>query len=115
MRKTLSLVVILLACAALSAAQAGQPNPNAGQITVITGPVVQNLSDNGANIVWNTSAPSETIVKYGTDPNNLSQTAQQPYGEQRHSVQLGGLQPGTTYYFRVVKSTGETLKEGQFR
>lgn len=86
-----------------------------GQITVIAGPIPQNVTDTQATIWWETSSPSATIVKYGTDPTHLDQTAQQPWGEQSHSVQLTSLQPNATYYFQVQRPSGEVLKSGQFR
>lgn len=114
MRRTLALFAVVLALAAWSVAQAPGSNPHAGQITVVAGPIPQNVTDNAATIWWETSAPAETIVKYGTDQNNLAQTAQQPYGQQSHSVQLSNLQPNTTYFFQVQRAGGEVLKQGQF-
>ena len=47
------------------------------------------------------------VVHYGTDPRNLSQTAQSPIRlNPRHPttvfrVRMEGLKPGTTYYYTV--------------
>jgi hypothetical protein len=55
-------------------------------------------------------------VHYGTDPNNLNQTAQAPYsrsdappaGEHAvHRVTISNLQPNTTYYFVVDSGQGQ--------
>ena len=112
MRTLVAGVAVFLMLGVLGWAQApGQT----GQITVIAGPIPQNVSDTQATIWWETSSPAATIVKYGTDPNNLNQTAQQPWGEQSHSVQLSSLQPNTTYHYQVQRASGEVLKSGQFQ
>ncbi len=80
-----------------------QSNANA-QITA--GPTVQNVSGNSATIKWSTNVPTSATVKYGTDPNNLSQTAQAPWGGTNHSVSLKGLQAGQKYYYQVVSGQG---------
>ena len=51
-------------------------------------------------------------MHYGTDQNNLNQTAQAPYRNnsnqpnQTHRVRIHNLQPGTTYYFVVDSGEG---------
>ncbi len=92
-----------------------QVSAKPGDITVVAGPIPQNVTDNQATIWWETSSPAATIVKYGTDPNNMNQTAQQPWGNQSHSVQISNLQPNTTYYYQVQRPSGEVLKSGQFQ
>jgi Phosphodiesterase/alkaline phosphatase D len=86
----------------------------AGRRSVIAGPIPQNVTDTQSTIWWETSGPASAIVKYGTDPNNLDQMAQQPWGEQSHSVKLSSLRPNTTYYYQVQRASGEVLKSGQF-
>ena len=44
-------------------------------------------------------------IKYGTDRNNLSQTADAAEkSTTNHRVKLDNLQPSTTYYFQIVQS-----------
>ena len=98
-------------------------------LTVTDGPRIEDVSDHSAEIAWTTSSGGSSVIHYGTDPNNLNQTAQAPYaqsgsgsGQQgMHRVRLSNLQPNTTYYF-VVESgqgqgTGAEVKSpiGQFR
>jgi phosphodiesterase/alkaline phosphatase D-like protein len=52
---------------------------------------------------------------YGTDPNNMNQKKEVAWGQSSHSVDLTGLQPGTTYYYQVVTSDGRTLDKGSFQ
>jgi phosphodiesterase/alkaline phosphatase D-like protein len=76
-----------------------QEAPSSAKIT--NGPVIEYVGHNHAIIAWSTSAPASTIVKYGTDPNALSQTAQAPWGSTTHRVDVKNLQPNTKYYFAV--------------
>jgi phosphodiesterase/alkaline phosphatase D-like protein len=111
MRAMRSIIAGMAVCLMLSVVGSAQQ----GQITVIAGPIPQNVTDTQATIWWETSSPAATIIKYGTDQNNLNQTAQQPWGNQSHSVQLSNLQPNTTYYFQVQRPSGEVLKSGSFQ
>ena len=85
--------------------------PAAEKIT--NGPVVEGVGDTWASIAWTTNTGGSSVVKYGTDANNLSQTAESPYSDnekakaQNHRVRLKGLNPGTTYYFQAVSGQGE--------
>lgn len=114
MRALRSIAALLAVCLMLAAAGWAQVAARPGDITVIAGPIPQDVTETGATIWWATSSPAATIVKYGTDPNNLNQTAQQPWGDQSHSVKLSSLQPNTNYYYQVQRPSGEVLKSGQF-
>lgn len=122
----------------------GTPPTVNGQavMTITTGPTVQNVTGNSANIVWDTNAEGSNEVMYGTDANALlvqaqpSQTwpeqnrpmsgstpglAELPWGGTHHSVTITGLQPNTTYHF-IVRSlagkgtgTGITSQMGTFK
>lgn len=99
---TLGLLVFALSCW-VTAAAAQQP------VSITNPPVVESASANSAEIAWSTNTGGSSVVKYGTDPNNLSQTAMSPYktGEGTHRVEIKGLQPNTTYYFQVVSGQGQ--------
>jgi phosphodiesterase/alkaline phosphatase D-like protein len=69
---------------------------------ITNGPVVEKVGDTTATVAWSTDRPSSSVVKYGTDKNNLDQTAQIPWGASNvHRVELKNLKPGTQYYFSV--------------
>ncbi len=70
-------------------------------IQITQGPKVENTTDKTAVIAWSTNVQGSTVVKFGTDQNNLNQMAQAPWGGLTHRVTLRKLQPGTTYYFTV--------------
>jgi phosphodiesterase/alkaline phosphatase D-like protein len=76
--------------------------------------MAQDVTQNSATIWWESSAPGPTILKYGTDPNNLNQTAQAPWGQMSHHVPLPNLRPDTTYYFHVENPNGQVMGQGQF-
>jgi hypothetical protein len=70
-------------------------------IRITNGPVVERLADTQATIAWDTSAPSSSIVKYGTSATALNQTAEAPWTTGTHRVTLNDLQPNTKYFFQV--------------
>ena len=73
-----------------------------GQSVKITkGPVVEHTGEHTAVVAWSTNRSASTIVRYGTDPNNLDRTAQMPWGGLTHRVDIKNLQPGTRYYFKI--------------
>src|SRR5438105_3442637 len=77
------------------------------KVKLTNGPVVESAKDNKATIAWSTNVPSSTILKYGTDPNNLNQTAEAPWGGTTHRVYLKNLKPGSTYYYRVESTQAQ--------
>src|SRR6266404_5961133 len=99
MRTKIALAAVLLALTACLMAQ------QAVQIT--QGPRVESVSGDTAIVAWSTNANAGTQVRYGTDPNNLSQTAQAPWGGVTHRVTISNLQPNTTYYFQVDSGQGQ--------
>jgi phosphodiesterase/alkaline phosphatase D-like protein len=81
-------------------------NGNSGRLQITNGPVLERVGDTSAIVAWSTNLPSSSIVKYGTNPNHLDQTAQQAWGEATHRVELKNLQPGSRYYFSVHSAQG---------
>jgi len=71
-------------------------------------------SDHSATIRWETDDRAATVVKYGTDKNNLSKQARHSGGSRDHNVTLAELQPNTKYYFQIQKANGEVRAEGDF-
>jgi len=73
-------------------------------VKIVKGPVVEHTGTYTAVIAWSTNASSATILRYGTNPNHLDQTAEMPWGGLTHRVDLKNLRPGTTYYFQADSS-----------
>lgn len=109
MTKRLSMILVIFSLVLTFAALA-QKHP-AEKIT--NGPVVESVDDTSAVIAWTTNTGGSTILKYGTDRNNLDKTAQAPYADdektehQTHRVHLKNLKPGTTYFFQALSGHGE--------
>lgn len=103
MRRRVTAALLPIALGLLSVGGVAQMSPeqNEGAIKITQGPKVESTTGNTATIAWSTDVASSTVVKYGTDQNNLSQTAQTPWGGLTHRVVIKGLQPNTTYYYKV--------------
>lgn len=76
------------------------------QFRITNGPLVEKITGTSAVVAWSTDRPASSVVKYGTDPNNLDQTAQQPWGGTTHRVEIKNLQPNMQYYFNVQSAQG---------
>jgi hypothetical protein len=83
-------------------------------VDIIAGPVVQNLRPNAATLWWQTDNVAANDVVYGTDPNNLSQRAYERGGSKDHTADLDNLQPGRTYYYKILRRDGSVRTTGQF-
>lgn len=67
---------------------------------IVVAPSVSSDFDQ-ARVNWTTSRESTSFVYYGTAPNNLTQSKGSLDPVVNHSQVLTGLQPSTTYYYRV--------------
>jgi hypothetical protein len=82
-------------------------------IRITDGPRVEGVGDSWAHIAWTTSWGGSSIVRYGTNANALTQTAESAYANDpnrehsTHRVSIKNLQPNTTYYFIVDSGQGE--------
>ena len=112
----LRLAIMAAAASLLSSnpacAQESPTTPKAGGIRIIEGPGVEISKDHLTIIRWTTNNPGGSpvhygIVRYGTDPKNLSQTAKSPirlnpdHPLTVFRVRIDDLKPGTTYFYSV--------------
>ena len=72
----------------------------------LTRPYLQNPTDNGMTIMWETTIPTYSWVEYGTDTTHLNRerlivNGQAEFNESIHKIRLNDLIPGQTYYYRV--------------
>lgn len=94
---------------------------NGGRVWITDGPVIEYLDSGAAVVAWSTSVNASTMVRYSQDPNNLSQNAQEKWGQDTHRVTLKDLKPDSQYYFVVESGQGEgsgmmaKSNVGQFR
>jgi phosphodiesterase/alkaline phosphatase D-like protein len=93
-------------------AEKGLANEENGSVKITGGPTIEYVDNNSAVIAWSTNRKGSTRVNYGTDPNNLTQLAESPWGAGglTHRVQIHNLKPNTTYYFQV--ETGQAQGTG---
>ncbi len=72
-------------------------------------PYLQNPTDGGITVMWETTVPTYSWVEYGTDKENLKQVRPMLDGQaicnnDLHKVRIEGLQPGQKYYYRVCST-----------
>ena len=82
-------------------------------VNIVGSPQVR-AQNNTAVISWQTDKVAATQVKYGTDPNNMGQKANEAGGSRNHNVTLSNLQQGKTYYFAILDNDGQVRQQGQF-
>ncbi|HEX8926818.1 MAG TPA: fibronectin type III domain-containing protein [Terriglobales bacterium] len=86
-------------------------HPQAEKIT--HGPVVEQVGRDFAVVAWSTNTGGSSVIRYGTNPSQMTQMAEAPYADnektqgQTHRVHINHLQPGTTYFFIVDSGQGE--------
>jgi hypothetical protein len=131
MKKMLLTVSIMVVFMGNLLAQLTPPTPKAARVRITQGPELELAKEYLTIIRWTTNNPGGLpdhfgIVHYGTDPNNLSQTAKSPIRlNQSHPstifrVRIQGLKPATTYYYTVEseeangKSDGVTSQVNKF-
>ena len=108
-------LALALATSAFAKKQKGDADDRGkhAAVKIIDGPRVEGTGDTWAVIAWTTNEASSSIIRYGTNPGSLAQTAESPYADkegankQTHRVKIQHLNPGTTYYFAVDSGQGE--------
>jgi len=71
---------------------------------VITSISATAITKDSATITWDTDEPSDSLVKYGTEPGNYSQTVYSSADIMHHSIDLAGVSLDTTYYYVVIST-----------
>ena len=62
---------------------------------------ITDLAQDSATLVWETQEPVLSVVFYGTNPLNLSQSQAEIVKVANHQVPLTNLLPETIYYFKI--------------
>src|SRR6266446_1158297 len=104
-----------------AATQVSPTTKKAARVQITKGPEMERVDPDFAIITWTSNNPGGTpehygVVRYGTDPTNLSQTAKSPIRlNPGHTytvfrVRMPGLKPKTTYYYAVnsMESNGKS-------
>jgi hypothetical protein len=125
----LKLATVVTVCSLLystpAATQVSPTTNKAARVRIMQGPEIERADPDFAIIRWISNNPGGSpehygIVRYGTDPTKLNQTAKSPIRlNPSHSytvfrVRIGGLKPRTTYYYTVdsteAKGKGDEVK-----
>jgi len=112
-----------LLCASPIGAQNPPPQKRAEHGEIIKAPALEIAHDDLAIIRWTTTNPGGdddhfAVAHYGTDPNDLSQTAKnhirlnRGHAETIFRVRIQGLKPDTTYYYKVTSMGYDGVSDG---
>ena len=108
-----------------AATQVSVTTDKAARVRITQGPEIERADPDFAIVRWTSNNPGGSpvhygIVRYGTDPTKLDQTAKSPIRlNPAHSytvfrVRMEGLKPRTTYYYAVdsmeANGTGDGVK-----
>src|SRR5687767_7559247 len=67
--------------------------------TVMRGPYLQSLSTSSVVVRWRTDVATNSRVRFGPAPNQLTTIVDDPAVVTEHEVSITGLSPSTTYYY----------------
>jgi len=95
-----------------AAAQVAPTTKKAASVKITQGPEIEQANFYLTVVRWTTNNPGGSpehygVVHYGTNPKDLNQTAKSPirlnpgHSDTVFRVRIQGLQPGTTYYYKV--------------
>jgi len=104
-------------------AQILPPQNKAQHVELTKGPELELAHDDTAIVRWSTTNPRGDdehygVVHYGTDPENLTQTAKghirlnRAHPETMFRVRMEDLKPQTTYYYKVTSEGGDGESDG---
>lgn len=99
------------------------PGLKAARVRITQGPELEAANSHQAIIRWTSNNPAGTeghfgVVTYGTDPNNLNKVAKshirlnRSHSDTEFRVLIEGLQPTTTYYYRVESVRADGASDG---
>jgi hypothetical protein len=118
--------LVILAISVLSCSLCGQVSPTtpeASQVRIIEGPKIELAREYLTIISWTTNNPGGSpvhygVVRYGTDPHNLTETVKSPtrlnldHPSTVFRVRLDDLKPRTTYYYTVDSMQANGKSDG---
>jgi phosphodiesterase/alkaline phosphatase D-like protein len=125
LKLAVSMVVASLFYSTPAAAQVAPTTEKAASVKITQGPEIERADPYLTIVRWTTNNPGGSpehygVVHYGTNPKDLNQTAKNPirlnpeHPDTVFRVRIEGLQPATTYYYRVdsmeATGTGDGVK-----
>lgn len=123
MKKLLLLLMVTLLWPLSSSAQLIPPARKAAHVQITQGPALELSRDVWAIITWTSNNPGGSdehfgVVHFGTTPDALNQIAKshirlnQGHSETVFRVRVEGLQPHTTYYYKVDSEDSQGSSDG---
>jgi Purple acid Phosphatase, N-terminal domain len=130
-RSILAFIVLVGSFALVHAQSQDQPGAESlsatrtasgGNVRLLAGPIVQNLTDTSASIFWIASGEMPANLRYGFDPDNLDHTADPrdpnpnaPRNFRQYRAELTNLRPGKSYYFEIASRDRHVSQTGSFQ
>jgi phosphodiesterase/alkaline phosphatase D-like protein len=119
----LSVTAVVGGLLCVSLAQMLSPTARAQSVAIIQQPNLESAHDDTAILRWTTTTPRGSaehfaVVQYGTTPSALTQTAKSHvrinsgHSDTIFRVRIDGLQPQTTYYYKVTSTGGDGTSDG---
>lgn len=119
----LTVVAVSLLCSSRVYTQESPTTKKAARVRIMQGPEIERVDPDFAIVRWTSNNPGGSpehygIVRYGTDPTKLNQTAKSPIRlNPGHSytvfrVRMEGLKPRTTYYYTVDSTEANGKGDG---
>lgn len=99
-RRSLALLLTLLLCFPYTISYAQSSDTTSPQISNVK---IETASDKSLTITWNTDENADSLVNYGLQP-DLGISRIPVADRKNHSITLDNLEPGRTYYFRVISA-----------
>ena len=123
LKLAMSMVVASLFYSTPATAQVAPTTKKAGSVKITQGPEIERADSYLTIVRWTTNNPGGSpehygVVHYGTNPKDLSQTAKSPirlnpgHSDTVFRVRIEGLQPGTTYYYKVDSMEANGTSDG---
>src|SRR6267143_3164181 len=112
LKLAMMVMVVGSLCSTPATAQVAPTTKKAANVEITQGPEIERADSYLTIVRWTTNNPGGSpehygVVRYGTNPKDLSQTAKSPirlnpsHSDTVFRVRIEGLQPGTTYYYKV--------------
>jgi len=79
---------------------------NAEAASVTRGPYLQSGTDTSLVVRWRTDVATDSRVRYGDAPGNLTSLVDLPAVSREHEITLENLSPDTVYYYAVGTTAG---------
>lgn len=113
-KRNLCLTLICLWFSLTSLADIVMPLPtSAASDNLVWKPYLQQMTDTSVIILWATQTGADAVVRYGTDTSYSNSVAgstrRTAIGTQLHRVELTGLQPNTSYFYKVFTDNEDLL------